>query len=99
MQVHPKEIFGLLGPNGAGKSTLVKIMMTVVRPNRAKGTVLGRPVGHKPTLAKVGYLPEHHRLPGYLTARQNGRSRGTEARNATALWRDRYASVSVGSKS
>ncbi|UCD76700.1 MAG: ABC transporter ATP-binding protein [Phycisphaerales bacterium] len=70
MQVHPREIFGLLGPNGAGKSTLVKIMMTVVRPTKARGTVLGRPMGHKPTLARVGYLPEHHRLPGYLTGRQ-----------------------------
>ncbi len=70
MQVHRGEIFGLLGPNGAGKSTLVKIMMTVVRPTRAEGTVLGHTVGHKPTLAKVGYLPEHHRFPRYLTGRQ-----------------------------
>lgn len=70
LQVHPGEIFGLLGPNGAGKSTLVKIMMTVVRPTSARGTVLGRPVGHKPTLARVGYLPEHHRFPQWLTGRQ-----------------------------
>jgi ABC-2 type transport system ATP-binding protein len=70
MQVHGGEIFGLLGPNGAGKSTLVKIMVTVVRPNRADGTVLGRPVGHKGTLRRVGYLPESHRLPEYLTGRQ-----------------------------
>jgi ABC-2 type transport system ATP-binding protein len=70
LEVHPGEIFGLLGPNGAGKSTLVKIMMTVVRPTRAEGTVLGRPMGHKPTLAKVGYLPEHHRFPPYLTGAQ-----------------------------
>jgi ABC-2 type transport system ATP-binding protein len=70
MRVHPREIFGLLGPNGAGKSTLVKIMMTVVRPTHADGTVLGRPVGHKPTLARVGYLPEHHKFPQYLTGRQ-----------------------------
>ncbi|MHB1037995.1 MAG: ABC transporter ATP-binding protein [Pirellulales bacterium] len=70
MQVHAGEIFGLLGPNGAGKSTLVKIMMTVVRPTRAEGTILGRPIGHKPTLGRVGYLPEHHRLPPYLTGRQ-----------------------------
>jgi ABC-2 type transport system ATP-binding protein len=27
-------------------------------------------VGHKPTLARVGYLPENHRFPRYLTARQ-----------------------------
>src|SRR5688572_4850134 len=70
MQVHAGEIFGLLGPNGAGKSTLVKIMMTVVKPTRCEGTMLGRPVGHKPTLARVGYLPEHHRFPRYLTGRQ-----------------------------
>jgi len=70
MQVHPGEIFGLLGPNGAGKSTLVKIMMTVVRPNRARGTVLGKSIGHKKTLARVGYLPEHHRMPSYLTGQQ-----------------------------
>jgi ABC-2 type transport system ATP-binding protein len=70
MQVHPGEIFGLLGPNGAGKSTLVKLMMTVVRPTRIEGTLLGQPIGHKPTLRRVGYLPEHHRFPQYLTGRQ-----------------------------
>jgi ABC-2 type transport system ATP-binding protein len=70
MQVHKGEVFGLLGPNGAGKSTLVKIMMTVVRPTRATGTMLGTPIGYKPTLARVGYLPEHHLFPRYLTGRQ-----------------------------
>ncbi len=70
MRVRRGEVFGLLGPNGAGKSTLVKILMTVIRPTRADGTLLGRPVGHKATLAKVGYLPEHHRFPEYLTGEQ-----------------------------
>jgi ABC-2 type transport system ATP-binding protein len=70
MQVRRGEVFGLLGPNGAGKSTLVKIMMTVVRPTRAAGTILGKPIGHKPTLDRVGYLPENHRFPRYLTGRQ-----------------------------
>ena len=70
MQVRRGEIFGLLGPNGAGKSTLVKIMTTIVRPTTARGTILGAPIGHRPTLARVGYLPEHHRFPQYLTGRQ-----------------------------
>ena len=70
MHVRSGEIFGLLGPNGAGKSTLVKILMTVVRPNSVKGTLLGQPVGRKSALARVGYLPEHHRMPRYLTGRQ-----------------------------
>jgi ABC-2 type transport system ATP-binding protein len=70
MRVGRGEVFGLLGPNGAGKSTLVKIMMSVVRPTFARGTILGNPVAHKPTLARVGYLPENHRFPRYLTGRQ-----------------------------
>lgn len=70
MRVHRGEVFGLLGPNGAGKSTLVKILMTVIRPTQCKGSILGQRVGHKPTLAKVGYLPEHHSFPGYLTGAQ-----------------------------
>jgi len=70
MRVHQGEVFGLLGPNGAGKSTLVKILMTVISPTACKGTMLGRPVGHKPTLARVGYLPEHHKFPDYLSGGQ-----------------------------
>lgn len=69
-RVRRGEVFGLLGPNGAGKSTLVKIMMTVIRATRAEGQILGQPVGNKPTLARVGYLPENHRFPKYLTGRQ-----------------------------
>lgn len=70
IQVGRGEIFGLLGPNGAGKSTLVKIMMTVVRPDQAYGTIMGRPIGHRGKLQRTGYLPEDHRFPGYLTGLQ-----------------------------
>ena len=70
MHVDRGAVFGLLGPNGAGKSTLVKIMLTIIRPTRAVGRVLGQPVGHKPTLARIGFLPEHHRMPMFLTGRQ-----------------------------
>src|SRR5687768_18146775 len=70
MHVRRGEVFGLLGPSGAGKSTLVKILMTVVRASKCSGTLLGAPVGHKATLARVGYLPEHHQFAGYLTGAQ-----------------------------
>ncbi|MGP1345846.1 MAG: ATP-binding cassette domain-containing protein [Phycisphaerales bacterium] len=63
-------VFGLLGPNGAGKSTLVKILLTVIRPSRAEGHLLGSRIGDREALRRVGYLPEHHRFPEYLTARQ-----------------------------
>jgi ABC-2 type transport system ATP-binding protein len=70
LRIDRGEVFGLLGPNGAGKSTLIKILMTVIRPTKCAGHMLGAPVGHKPTLAKIGYLPEHHRFPDYLTGEQ-----------------------------
>lgn len=70
LKISRGEIFGLLGPNGAGKSTLVKILLTLVRPTGGQGTVLGRPLGDRPTLARVGYLPENLRFPDYLTGRQ-----------------------------
>ena len=70
LSVPAGSVFGLLGPNGAGKSTLVKILTTIIRPSRCEGMMLGRPIGHKPTLRRVGYLPEHARFPGYLTGRQ-----------------------------
>ncbi len=93
MKVGAGEIYGLLGPNGAGKSTLVKSMLTVVRPTRAEGTVLGKPVGDKATLRRVGYLPESHRFPRYLTGRQvldlfgalQGVPRGVRGRRADHL--------------
>jgi ABC-2 type transport system ATP-binding protein len=70
MHIRRGEVFGLLGPNGAGKSTLVKIIMSVTRPTHADGMVLDHPLGSKSSLTRVGYLPEHHRFPRYLTGRQ-----------------------------
>jgi ABC-2 type transport system ATP-binding protein len=67
MQVGRGEIFGLLGPNGAGKSTLVKTLLRLVRPTRCEGLMLGRPIGHIPTLQKIGYLPEHVLYAKHLT--------------------------------
>jgi ABC-2 type transport system ATP-binding protein len=93
MRVHRGEVFGLLGPNGAGKSTLVKIMMTVVRPTRCAGSLLGNPVGHKPTLARVGYLPENHRFPRYLTGRQTLEFFAELSGTPRAAWRQRIDSL------
>jgi ABC-2 type transport system ATP-binding protein len=93
IDVHDGEIFGLLGPNGAGKSTLVKIMMTIIHATRASGTVLDLPIGHLDGLRQIGYLPEHHRFPEYLTGTQVlhyysalcGVDRSTRKKRATEL--------------
>ncbi len=89
IQVGQGEIFGLLGPNGAGKSTLVKIMMTLVRPDAAWGTVLGRPLGNKKKRALMGFLPESTQFPSYLTGRQVLDYYGALARVPRAVRRKR----------
>jgi ABC-2 type transport system ATP-binding protein len=63
-------VFGLLGPNGAGKSTMVKSLLTIIRPTECRGRMLGKPIGDRATLGRVGYLPEHARFQDHLTGRQ-----------------------------
>lgn len=70
LQVPRGCIYGLLGPNGAGKSTMVKILTTLIRKSGGEGTMLGKPIGDRGALQKVGLLPEHARFPDYLTGRQ-----------------------------
>lgn len=60
--------FGLLGPNGAGKSTLVKVLLSIVRASGGSATLLGHDIRSAAARKRVGYLPEGHRFPRYLTA-------------------------------
>lgn len=69
-RVERGELFGLLGPNGAGKTTTVKILLGLTRPTSGEATLLGLPVNDPESRRRVGYLPEGHRIPNYLTARQ-----------------------------
>ncbi|MFN0008933.1 MAG: ATP-binding cassette domain-containing protein [Planctomycetota bacterium] len=63
-------VFGLLGPNGAGKTTLIKILLGLVGGYEGEALLLERPPGDPASRRGVGFLPESHRLPGYLTGRQ-----------------------------
>lgn len=69
-EVEPGEIFGLLGPNGAGKTTLVKILLSIVRATSGEVHLLGENNSDHTIRRRVGYLPENHRFPGYLTGGQ-----------------------------
>ena len=69
-QVQEGELFGLLGPNGAGKTTTVKILLGLTRATSGTATICGLPVSDPESRRRVGYLPEGHKIPNYLTARQ-----------------------------
>ncbi len=63
-------VFGLLGPNGAGKTTLVKILLGITFQTVGDARMLGQPVSNYKIKNKVGYLPENHKFPPYLTGEQ-----------------------------
>src|SRR2546423_1558730 len=83
LSVQAGELFGLLGPNGAGKTTTVKILLGLTRPSDGQAFVSGLPVSDPESRRSVGYLPEGHKIPNYLTARQAlsifGRMSGLDA--------------------
>jgi ABC-2 type transport system ATP-binding protein len=62
-------VFGLLGPNGAGKTTLVKVLLDLVRGYEGEASVFGLPPSVPGSRKRIGFLPEAHRLPQYLSGR------------------------------
>ena len=41
LEIKKGELFGLLGPNGAGKTTLVKMLCTLLPPDRGTALING----------------------------------------------------------
>ncbi len=70
LSVAKGEIYGLLGPNGAGKTTLIKTLLGIVYPTTGSATLLGQPISNYKVRKKIGFLPESHKFPNYLTAEQ-----------------------------
>jgi ABC-2 type transport system ATP-binding protein len=69
LRVRSGSCFGLLGPNGAGKSTLVKTLLSIVHATSGSAQLLGKDFRNPAARRSVGYLPEGHRFPSYLTGR------------------------------
>lgn len=70
INVEQGQIFGLLGPNGAGKTTFIKILLGLVNPSSGRASILGTLLPDVSVRERIGYLPENHRYPGYLTGEQ-----------------------------
>jgi ABC-2 type transport system ATP-binding protein len=66
-------VLGLLGPNGAGKTTAVRILTTLLKPDRGTAEVLGLDVTREPmrTRASIGLAGQYAALDENLTAREN----------------------------
>ncbi len=69
-KVNEGEIFGLLGPNGAGKTTLIKILLAITFQTSGTARIFGLDARDSKWKKRVGYLPENHKFPNYLTGEQ-----------------------------
>jgi ABC-2 type transport system ATP-binding protein len=88
------EILGVLGPNGAGKTTAIRVLTTILRPDRGTFSVAGVP-HTRPTeiRGRIGVLPESAGYPDRQTgdeylrfhARLYGHSRASAREVASAL--------------
>jgi sodium transport system ATP-binding protein len=67
------KVTGLLGPNGAGKTTTLRILYTVLKPDRGSTTVDGYDtLTHaREVQRRMGALPDNHGIYPRLTAREN----------------------------
>jgi ABC-2 type transport system ATP-binding protein len=58
------QIFGLIGANGAGKTSLLKILATLIKPDKGEAYVAGYSVKRNPQEVRriVGYMPDNYGL-------------------------------------
>lgn len=69
-EVESGEIFGILGPNGAGKTTLIKILLGITHRTDGDIKIFDKEISDESYKMKIGYLPENHKFPNYLTGEQ-----------------------------
>ncbi|MFC2022409.1 ABC transporter ATP-binding protein [Chloroflexota bacterium] len=82
------EIFGLLGPNGAGKTTTIRMLSTVLKPDRGDVTIGGHSIRHNANAVRnlIGVCPQELALYADLSALDNmiffGRMAGLDGKEA-----------------
>ncbi len=76
--VRAGSIFGLLGPNGAGKTTLVRVLATILRPDRGTAAVMGYDVVRDADCVRyqIGLAGQSATVDPNLTGRENLRMVG-----------------------
>jgi len=73
LTVEQGELFGLIGPDGAGKTTLMRILMSLLLPDRGSATMNGLDVvaDYKKVRLITGYMPGRFSLYPDLTVEEN----------------------------
>jgi ABC-2 type transport system ATP-binding protein len=76
--VEPGTVFGLLGPNGSGKTTAVRVLTTILKPDRGAARVLGHDVVRQAAVVRsvIGLAGQYAAVDENLTGRENLRMVG-----------------------
>lgn len=88
--INQGEIFGLLGPNGAGKTTTIRILSTILEPDRGDVTIGGHSIRHDADAVRrlIGVCPQELALYPEMSALDNlvffGKMVGLGSREAKA---------------
>ena len=64
-----QSIHGFVGPNGAGKTTTLKVLATLVKPQKGRVTMFGHDVAteFKKVRRRVGYMQDHFSMYRQMT--------------------------------
>ncbi len=73
LEVPAGTILGMLGPNGAGKTTTVRVLTTLLRPDRGSARVAGYDLASQAgqVRRRIGLTGQYAALDEYLTGRAN----------------------------
>jgi ABC-2 type transport system ATP-binding protein len=66
------EIFGLVGPNGAGKTTTMRMLVTLLKPDKGEIIVGGHSIRKFPNEARrvIGFMPDSFGVYGDMTVQE-----------------------------
>ena len=107
------EIFGLLGPNGAGKTTTLRMLATLIKPDKGDAWVDGSSIVNQPEAVrgKIAFLTSELKLEDFFTpnylydffSELHGVDSATSAARRQALFArfgiDKFAEVKVANLS
>ena len=73
LEIGKGELFGLIGPDGAGKTTLMRILVTLLTPDKGFATLDGKDVvkDYREIRKIVGYMPGRFSLYQDLSVEEN----------------------------
>lgn len=72
LSIEQGELFGLVGPNGAGKTTTMRMLVTLLQPDKGEIRVGGHSVQKNPRAVRriIGYMPDSFGVYGDMTTQE-----------------------------